>query len=362
MISISITSLLQTYLADEYVPDWCMAMVISKEGSSYRTPGAMMLINPDGEAMGMVSGGCLEADVVRRSRQVLNNSTPRYIEYDMIDDESFAAELGIGCRGKIGVFVQPLTVECHHMLTLLLHELELGRACYLQQHYDSAKESQSSSMVLMDSASRPIAKIGDDFKLSQFNNEQQHNFVRKGDLCWSMTRFQPAIHLAVFGGGVDARPLVAMASILGWKISVIDQRPAYASHRFFPRANALIKKAPDSLVRECLEIDAAVVMTHNMKLDADWIQWLFAVENLPEYIGLLGPYERKQRVLDLLPECERARLERHIRGPVGMDLGGELPESIALAILADMHAVLNNGSGQQLAGLNKSSLSQVNLS
>jgi len=103
-------------------------------------------------------------------------------------------------------------------------------------------------------------------------------------------------------------------------------------------------------------------MTHNMKLDAGWIQWLFAVENLPEYIGLLGPYERKQRVLDLLPECERARLERHIRGPVGMDLGGELPESIALAILADMHAVLNNGSGQQLAGLNKSSLSQVNLS
>ena len=124
MISISITSLLQTYLADEYVPGWCMAMVISKEGSSYRTPGAVMLINPDGEAIGMVSGGCLEADVVRRSRQVLSKQTPRYVEYDMIDDESFATELGIGCRGKIGVFVQPLTEECQQMLTLLLHELK----------------------------------------------------------------------------------------------------------------------------------------------------------------------------------------------------------------------------------------------
>jgi len=213
-------------------------------------------------------------------------------------------------------------------------------------------------MVLMDSTGRPIAKIGDNFKPPQFNSGQQHEFVREGDLCWSMTRFQPAIHLAVFGGGVDARPLVAMASILGWKISLIDQRPAYASRRFFPLADALIKIAPDSLARESLEIDAAVVMTHNIKLDADWVEWLFAVEHLPEYIGLLGPYER---VLDLLPELERARLERHIRGPVGMDLGGELPESVALATLADMHAVLNNGSGQQLAWLNKSSLTQVNL-
>ena len=362
MHSISITSLLRTYLADPYAPGWCMAMVISKEGSSYRSPGAIMFINPDGQASGMVSGGCLEADVMRRSRQVLIDKTPRYLEYDMIDDESFAAELGIGCRGKIGVFVQSLTEECHQMLTLFLHELKLGRKCYLQQHYNSAKESQTSRMVLMDSTQRPIATIGDDFQLQQFSNEHQHEFEREGDLCWSMTRFQPAIHLAVFGGGGDARPLVAMASILGWKISLIDQRPAYANRRFFPLADALIKKAPSSLARESLEIDAAVVMTHNMKLDADWVQWLFAAEQLPEYIGLLGPYERKQRVLELLPELDRARLERHLRGPVGMDLGGELPESIALAILADMHAVLNHGTGLQLAGLNKSSLSQVNLS
>ncbi len=339
-----------------------MAMVISKEGSSYRTPGAVMLINPDGEAIGMVSGGCLEADVVRRSRQVMSNNTPRYIEYDMIDDESFAAELGIGCRGKIGVFVQPLTIECHQLLGLMQHELKLGRECYLLQHYDAALEAQSSSLKLLDQQQQLLAKLGDDFEAPEFNKNQQHEFVRQDNLCWSLTRFTPAINLAVFGGGVDARPLVAMASILGWKINLIDHRPAYASRRFFPAADVVIKKDPDSLAREGLVIDAAVVLTHNMHLDAGWIKWLFASEELPQYIGLLGPYERKQRILDLLPELERACLERHIRGPVGMDLGGELPESIALAILADMHAVLNNGSGQQLSSLNENILTQVNLS
>ncbi len=362
MSSISITSLLHAYLANQYEAGWCMAMVISKEGSSYRTPGAVMLINPDGQANGMVSGGCLEADVVRRSRQVLSDNTPRYIEYDMLDDESFAAELGIGCRGKIGVFVQPVTNECHQLLALLQHELKLGRVTYLVQHYDSSSEVQVSSMLLLDSAQQTLAKLGNDFELPALEKNLQHEFVRENNLCWSMTRFQPAIKLAIFGGGTDARPLVAMASMLGWEVNVFDHRPAYASRRYFPSADHIIRQSPEKLSVGSLTIDAAVVLTHNMNLDAGWIKWLFESGVLPDYVGLLGPYERKQRVLDLLPELERPMLERHIRGPVGLDLGGELPESIALAILADMHAVLHKGSLEQLSSVGESSLTTVCLS
>lgn len=347
-MSISLSAMLQPYLQHDHEPGWCLAMVISKEGSSYRTPGAMMLIDPLGQSTGMVSGGCLEADVVRRSRAVLHADQPRYIEYDMVDDESFAAELGIGCRGKIGVFVQPVTPACHQLLKLMLQELKQGRSCYLAQVFDESIEAQAATIMLLDAELQSLAYLGEQVKPASFNRQQQHNFFRADDQCWSVTRFQPPLNLAVFGGGTDARPLVEMAAILGWQVSVIDHRPAYASRRYFPAASNLIKQAPEVLVSDQLKIDAALVLTHNLKLDAQWLQWIFSSDRIPFYVGLLGPEERKNRVLEMVAEVDKQVLHEQVRGPVGIDLGGELPESIALSMLADIHACWHGGKASPL--------------
>jgi len=347
-MSISATTLLQIYLAHDYAQDWCLASVVSKEGSSYRNPGAMMLIDPLGQVNGMVSGGCLEMDVVRRSRQVLSDNTARYIEYDMIDEESMAAELGIGCRGKLGVFIQPINRRCHQVLRLLYRELDKGRPCYLLQQYNVDSEKQRHQLVLLDKQQHLLAGAGGALNFPDLENGRAYQLIAEGSDRSSLTKIMPAINLMVFGGGADARPLVEIASTLGWRATVIDHRPAYAGNRYFPHAYEIIRQAPEQLSALPSRMDAAVVLTHNLKLDAAWLSWIFNNVDVPAYLGLLGPHERKLRVLEDITTVEHATVLEHVRGPVGVDLGGDLPESIALSILADIHAVLLDGSNTRL--------------
>lgn len=356
-MSISATTLLEEYLAGDFVPDWCLASVVSKEGSSYRNPGAIMLVNPLGHASGMVSGGCLEMDVIRRCRQVMHDNNARFIEYDMIDEESLAAELGIGCRGKLGIYVQRIDQNLHRLMRTMYAELDAGRSCYTLQRFKAESERQNSSLILLDQNLGFLAGTKEQGSLppalaETMSSGKLHQSFVDGAYKWSCTRIDPAINIMIFGGGADARPLAKMAAILGWRARIIDHRPAYASARFFPEAHEIIRKPPEDLGPFAMRMDAAIVLTHNLRLDAAWLTWIFSqaktTAELPSYIGLLGPAERRQRVLDDLSGIDQALASQHVRGPVGVDLGGELPESIALSILADVHAELLSGTHKQL--------------
>ena len=333
---------------NDFEPDWCLATVVSKEGSSYRNPGAMMLVNPLGQASGMVSGGCLEMDVIQRSRQVLHDDNARFIEYDMIDEESLAAELGIGCRGKLGIYVQRIGQKLHRLMARMYAELDAGSTCYMVQQYNPEVEIQTGALYLLDEQSQVLMSTEAADALPSLELSQQYQSISNEAGYWSCTRMSPAINILLFGGGADARPLAKMAAILGWRVHVVDHRPAYASAKFFPDAYKIIRQAPADLGAFSARIDAAIVLTHNLKLDAASITWILSQAELPRYIGLLGPAERKFRVLENVTDVEHEFALQHIRGPVGVDVGGELPESIALSILADVHAVLLNGTGERL--------------
>ncbi len=134
----------------------------------------------------------------------------------------------------------------------------------------------------------------------------------------------------VFGGGADARPLASIASQIGWRTTVVDHRSAYVRPSSFPEAVKIIKDSPENSdgKTDLKYIDAAVLMTHNLKFDAQWLSLLYR-HSAPKYIGLLGPLSRRKTVQDMMDIDDGSWFDTHVSGPAGLDIGGELPESIA---------------------------------
>lgn len=312
---------------------WILATIIETAGSSYRKAGAMMLINSLGQYRGLLSGGCLEADIMRQARRCWDSGYARIIQYDQRDEDDWAWQLGIGCGGMVRILLQPVDKQNDY---LQLHRLY--QALQAQQsvlYMQSVNEVRPANQVLEHKPDwlegRPLSGI--------FTRPEGPAFVQK---------VRPAPHLAVFGGGLDAKPLVAMANELGWRVSVIDPRPANARPEWF-RAAHCYRDAIHTLAGQAWleQVDAAVLMAHNVELDA---QALKLCQNLSlQYLGVLGPEHRTERVFSVAG-VRVADIQAPFFGPIGLRLGGELPESIALAVLAEIHAVLEGKDGLSISG------------
>jgi xanthine dehydrogenase accessory factor len=353
-------ALLEHYLNQNEALDWIMATIVNKAGSSYRSPGAMMLVNSLGQSFGLVSGGCLEANIVLHAKRVFDSRQAYYVEYDMREEDGYAAELGVGCKGKIGVLLQYLTSEHKTVLTCMFQRMKSGTTSYFQQTYlaNQTEQQRLNDLCLFDHEGQLLAttyqentatNIAHD-TLAQVQNNLHCNIVAEASE-QSITKISAPINLWVFGGGSDALPLVLMATQLGWRVNVVDHRSSYARVSVFHMAENIHHINPDDIttLENFEDADAAVLMTHNLSLDAKWLKHLHEI-NCTKYIGLLGPLERRARVESLAEISDRAWLTRQVNGPVGLDIGGELPESIALAVLAQCHSVLYDRSGLSLSG------------
>ncbi len=328
-----LTSLLQLWQQQQGQQQWVLATVIATEGSSYRKPGAMMLINDLGQYYGLLSGGCLEADIMRQARRCWDTGHNRIIEYDMRDEDDLAWKLGIGCGGMVRILLQPVDGGSGHLgLGQLLSRLESGETCYYCQ---SLSPSSPENWLVEQSEWR---SSGWQLGVNSLGNSDDGVFVSKQS---------PITRLAIFGGGVDARPLAAMASELGWKIKLFDPRMGYAKAAFFPTGIQIERQDYDKLRANALAgFDAVVLMNHNIKLDAASLK--LSLASACSYIGILGPNHRTKRVLELA-ELTDKDLKGNVANPIGLDLGGELPESIALSILSQIHAILHARDGSHLS-------------
>jgi len=159
----------------------------------------------------------------------------------------------------------------------------------------------------------------------------------------------------IFGGGLDAQPLVKLAHTLGWYICLIDSRTAYARTAYFKNADLVINQSYSEIEQSLLlpKADAVVIMHHNVSLDASALQLVKSQANLASasYLGLLGPQHRTELVLaqaQLSTADFPNKLKNKLANPIGLDLGGDLPESIALAILSQAHAAIEGSSGKSL--------------
>lgn len=281
-----------------------------------------MLINGFGQQFGLLSGGCLEADIVRHARKVMLDGQPQTLVYDATDEDDWSYQLGIGCGGKIYIMLQPITVEN-----------DLGLSCM------SAALKQRESGVYR----QKVGGIEAHFTMEKRLNFSQSYLEHCGDDDWLVTPIIPEPHLLVVGGGIDAFPLVSIAKELGWMVTVADPRSSHARRDVFPNADRVLREIDSRLSAYITaeKVDAAILMSHNIKIDA---QALCSAQQTPlRYMSLLGPKHRYQWVLDEAGLRE-ADLSCPVSAPAGLSIGGQLPESIALSILAECHAALHQQS------------------
>jgi len=300
--------------------NWVLGTVYKTAGPTYRKAGAMMLFNDLGQQFGLLSGGCLEADIQRQAAKVMRSEQSLTLCYDGSDEDDVSFLLGIGCGGTVHIALQALNANTNYLGLVDAHNsLQAGKAGVLSQKILNSGQSKTQWQE-------------QDLPLGAELQENAEGFCLKSPI-------SPPPRLLIIGGGVDARPMLSIASNLGWSTVLWDSRPANARREYFPSASIILRDSIDTLAQsaEVQRCDAALVMSHNLQLDASALQQLQQLDL--RYVGLLGPDARKARVL-ALAELTEASLRHPVSGPAGFRIGADLPEGIALSILAECHAQL----------------------
>lgn len=335
-MSNQLIALLTQWQSQKQQTSWVLGTIYRTQGPCYRKAGAMMMFGGDGQQLGMLSGGCLESDIQQHARRVMLSNQSSTISYDASDEDDLAFQLGIGCGGIVHIVLQPIDNSNNYQyLEQLLVHLQQRQPCVYQVQLP-LDDSNTTQNTLLNHHTLPNTA----------------SLIQQPPHQWLHIPIHPAPHLLVVGGGLDARPLVAIAGQLGWQISLYDPRPANARSQYFPAAHHIFKGASQQLTEFCQQtpVDAAVLMSHNINLDAKALQVIIDHPQL-RYLALLGPAQRRATVFAQAQVCLDHHKNLTISGPAGLDLGGELPESIALSILAECHACLFNASGLSLGKL-----------
>ncbi|MFN8009822.1 MAG: XdhC family protein [Holophagaceae bacterium] len=290
---------------------WGLATLVRTEGHSYRRPGARLLMQASGPRIGALSGGCLEADVYARWRE--DPGRPRLLRYDLRGDLDLVWGTGAGCEGVADVLVETLD-PATPWLAFVEGCLQGRRSGWVRTELEGPG-------------------LGDR-TWGEAGHAPEGGFVE---------RVEPPIQLWILGAGDDARPLVRLAQVLGWRIGVADPRPAFATRERFPAAD-VVRAGPLRTLIPDLGLDArtaVVLLTHHYARDLEALRLL--LPSPAGYVGVMGHRLRGDR---LLADLEAEGLEvsagqrTRLHHPVGLDLGGDGPEAIALAILAEVQAVM----------------------
>jgi len=339
-----------------------LATVVHLDGSSYRRPGARMLITDEGQLTGAISGGCLEGDALRKALLVMSQQRSMLVTYDTMDEDDAKFGIGLGCNGIIQVLIEPINPgEPDNPIQLLrivaekrekavvvtLFSLENkkntqpGTRLLLKENYQQERNTPLKEILVKDGM-KTLREGRSVFRTYQTESQNLTAFIEL---------VEPAVSLIAIGAGNDVVPLIAMAEILGWETTVIDGRPAYAKkERFVPSCQVLVSK-PENVISQ-IEIDnrtVFVLMTHNYNYDMAMLQQLL-IKNVI-YVGMLGPKKKLDRILGELRDQGASFTEEQlasVHSPVGLDIGAETSEEIALSILSEIKAVLSGKQGLSL--------------
>ena len=333
-----------------------LATVYETMGSTYSKAGHRILIAAGGQYQGLVSGGCLEGDLAERARTVLESGKASPVTYDMRGEADELFGLGVGCNGLIRVLLQPLLPsQDYQPFASISRHLLANRPAAIATVIEGASPGvMPGATVIVQSGLREAWNV--DQALADKLAEECERIVRSGEThYWKdesglgvlYASLKPVPKLLLLGAGLDAIPLVNMAADLGWRVTVVDHRPAYLARGGFERAERAIHVVPRALAEtvSLAEFDAIIVMSHHLVTDRTYLAQL--TDMSARYIGVLGPPARKERLLAGLEEMGSAAHGR-IKGPVGLDIGADSPETIALSILAELQATLSGATGRSL--------------
>jgi xanthine dehydrogenase accessory factor len=322
-----------------------LATVVATAGSTYRKPGARMLIMADGSYLGLLSGGCLEADLKLHAQDVLDSGVARAVEYDMRGPDDILFGIGAGCEGAMRVLLEPAGPGSPAAEALLCagRATQAGQPASLVSVHESADHAIGTFVAAPPLPSMLIRAAA--LSLNDCASRGMDWEERGGRTRALIQYLAPPPHVLICGAGPDARSVVGTARTLGWRVSVVDHRPAYAVAADFPSATVTLCD-PNSL-RAAVDLDqchAAVVMSHHLISDAAYLRELAQAAG-PAYVGLLGPESRRKRLArEMGAVAEKLSLRLH--SPIGIDIGAVTPEGIALAIVSQIHAWLAGRGGR----------------
>ena len=302
-----------------------LATVVRTGGSTYAKPGAQMLIAADGEYAGLLSGGCLEGDLREHARDVAASGLARIVSYDLRSTTDQLFGLGAGCEGAMDV-----------LLSRVSREENWQPLADMAASFRAAREQHFAFVI---ASANPAYPLGTAFAV----NGQAA--PPASDVEIFIAAVAPPPNLLLLGGGPDARPVATLAAFLGWRITVIEHRAVYLAPDRFPPQTKLVETRPENVAAavSLAEYSAAIVMSHHLDSDLHYLRALSRAA-VP-YVGLLGPAARREKLMSDLGD-DAGALRPRLRAPVGLDIGGRTPESIALAIIGEVHAALAGRAGR----------------
>jgi xanthine/CO dehydrogenase XdhC/CoxF family maturation factor len=336
-----------------------LATVVKVEGSSYRRPGARMLVTDDGELIGAVSGGCLEGDALKKALLAIHQQTNKLVTYDTsVEDESdFGVQLG--CNGIVHILFEFIHFDNAENPVELLKKTAEKRedAVVLCLFSEDRMQKQPGTLVFY---RNNLSKLSETF--SEFKEELQSVLINKRtlvkDIIFKNEEFSAlydfipaAVSLVIAGAGNDVKPLVEMAAIIGWEVHVTDGRHLHTTKERFPKADSVQIILSENFA-DNFQIDEQtffVLMTHNYRYDLEVLKQL--LDKNARYVGVLGPKTKLERMFDDLENLGcivTDDLKKKIYGPVGLDIGAETSEEIALSVVAEIKAVLEGKNGRSL--------------
>jgi xanthine/CO dehydrogenase XdhC/CoxF family maturation factor len=344
-----------------------LAVLVHTAGSTYRKPGALLLIAQSGEYAGLLSGGCLESDLAERAREVIETGRARFITYDLRDERDLVWGLGLGCEGVMRILLlRAGPEEQWEPLAHLASALAAHSPAAVGIVTDSADAELPIGALVLPGAPRPQplprslswrakARLTVPIvatALESARDTASVGWVEESAPDWRLFVLPLSLppRLLLLGAGPDALPVADLAARQHWKVTLVDHRPAYADPSHFPAAEHVVLSRPEALAHavDLGGFSAAVVMSHHLPSDLEYLRAL-AASPAPGYVGLLGPPARRDKLLGELGR-QGETLSGRLRAPVGFDLGGRTPESIALAIVAEIHAFLCGAPQRERTG------------
>jgi xanthine dehydrogenase accessory factor len=297
-----------------------LVTLVRVEGSSYRRAGARLLIAANGEYAGSISGGCLEAEVVRKAQWMVRDGSAVVERYSTLFDDTAEIPYGLGCGGSVDLLIEPAnTPECVALMAAMSASLGGGETrvvTWLPNGIETLRRQITNIDGVLFCSDEPAPAHADQFE----------------------ERIETPQRLIVFGAGDDAQPMVRMAVLMGWGVTVIDGRAQSARTERFPDAERVVVASKMHGI-EVTARDAVVVMTHSYEQDRAWLAAV--LPKAPRYLGLLGARHRSALLVSEAAEILGWPLGRVCEGlfaPVGLDLGGDGAEAIALATIAEVQA------------------------
>ncbi|PGL71057.1 XdhC/CoxI family protein [Bacillus sp. AFS055030] len=314
-----------------------LATIIHVEGSAYRKEGTSMLFKGNGKEVGLLSAGCLETDLAYRVQETRVWKTPQTVTYDMSAEDDLTWGNGAGCNGIITVLLEPIDDSLFELLTKLKKFLLNGTSVSMMKIlFDHNKKVETLFLVNENTFfGNCNERILDHLKsvLNELHDTHYKSGLRAIESLTTkvyLHTFHPKPRLIVFGAGKDAIPLVKLASIAGFFVTITDWRADLCSREYFPDADQIFVGFPSEIIPrlQLTTSDSAIIITHQFQKDKEILNHLLNI-NL-KYLGVLGGKKRIQRLMD------GKKVDSEINSPAGLQIGAEGPEEIAISIIAEL--------------------------